>query len=138
MIQANDVKLNRYFNCPRTDQNPFRIDTIEFLTEGFGKVGMYPTVDGVIKTDLHPLTWQIENLTPIPLTPEVLRDCGFQINDDSCFPDCTLGDFRVNFAIHDGVVEYGRERIYEFIPPLHQLQNLYFALTQTELTYKPK
>lgn len=75
----------------------------------------------------------ISKFNPITLTPEILEKCGFY-SDDS-MNDYRLGDFRIAFHIHDGVVEWRRERLFEYIPPLHQIQNLYFALTGKELTY---
>jgi hypothetical protein len=75
-------------------------------------------------------------IQPIPLTPEILEKCGFDRN-------CIL-------KIYQGVnIEwsYGKEVwltkegevIYEFenTQHLHQLQNLYFALTNEELNYTP-
>lgn len=74
-------------------------------------------------------------LRPIKLTTDILKKAGFD-GDDS-MNDYRLNDFRVAFHIHDGVVEWQGNRIYEFIPPLHQLQNLIFALTGEELNYNP-
>lgn len=82
---------------------------------------------------------------PIPLTTEILEKCGFE---KSSMWNC----------LTNRIDEYGLLNIYldtlsyglfdtqsgdEYrswdnrIEYLHQLQNLYFALTQTELTYNP-
>lgn len=74
---------------------------------------------------------------PIPLTPEILEQCGFEqsanANDDSLV-------FSNNFFVID---LYSSEMCLENawaealcieIKYLHQLQNLYFALTGKELT----
>lgn len=75
-------------------------------------------------------------LNPIPLTPQILEKCGFENNGS-------------NFFIKDGysVFFYPEDMTFEFqicgnIPDinlnsLHHLQNIHFALTGTELTYKP-
>lgn len=72
---------------------------------------------------------------PIPLTEEILLKCGFEYQKDnnSYQLDSDLG-FTIwgrvysgfNVYVHD--VEFG-----ETINSLHQLQNLYFSLTQKEL-----
>jgi hypothetical protein len=84
-------------------------------------------------------------LKPIPLTEEILLKCGFELNED-------LGDMKYyqipnekrGFGVcfdHDEIVFYLfnikgiTNLIYDesFFQHLHQLQNLYFALTGTEL-----
>jgi hypothetical protein len=69
---------------------------------------------------------------PIPLTPEILEKCGFVFE-------------RINFYWKDpmSIVSLGGGFLYLAnqrhvnIFYLHQLQNLYFALTNSELTFKP-
>ncbi len=82
-----------------------------------------------------------ENISPIPLSPEVLMACGFaheekesRINDMKVFHVYTLGDF--TFNSNHGWWFNGKQLDHqpEF---LHQLQNLYYALTNQELNYKP-
>jgi len=79
---------------------------------------------------------------PIPLTPEVLEKCGFHKQNNAWVPEGheSKGYTTWDFTIWDG----GRGEYYynsaEFPTPLqflHQLQNLYFALTGEELTYTP-
>ena len=92
-----------------------------------------------------------ENILPIPLTPEILEQCGF-VKDGfkaynlniSPFPDgirllCFSGDYLYikegDKAIHpaklDVVCLWNKDLMKEFY--LHQLQNLYFAPTNREL-----
>lgn len=66
--------------------------------------------------------------TPIPLTPEILEKCGFE--------KCSCGGWK--HGIH--ISKYDNGKLYYktvIIKYLHQLQNLYFALTGEELTFKP-
>lgn len=77
--------------------------------------------------------WPIEDFDPIPLTPEWLERLGFI--DDLPW---AKGNFRVDsenrFHVVDGTgysVIVARNIEY-----VHQLQNLYFALTGEELTIK--
>lgn len=78
----------------------------------------------------------IDNIEPIPLTPEILEKCGF---DKNCILKLSQ---RLNIEW-----SYGKEfwltkedeiiYYFENIQHLHQLQNLYWYLTNTELNYTP-
>jgi hypothetical protein len=87
---------------------------------------------------------------PIPLTPEILEKAGFVKMEDHSFWNNQENDFYgtgregVSFPIAYNE-EYGYRKFFasedDFyswcggkITSLHQLQNLYFALTGTELT----
>jgi len=78
------------------------------------------------------------NFQPIPLTPEILEKCGFD-NDDNDFLNTidersslhiNLEKQRTLIESYDGIIKLNN------IKHLHQLQNLYFALTGEELEYK--
>ena len=104
----------------------------EYLIKVIGSRNQYKPVD----------------MTGIPLTPEVLRDCGFETDTefgnqlqhphlkcrwvDRNLSGDTLDKPYLRFD-STGRPPFIKTDIYY----LHQLQNLYFALTQTELTYKP-
>jgi hypothetical protein len=108
-------------------------------------------VDGILQSDVSlegfPIVVGLSVIRPIPLTPEVLEKCGFKKHDDNPF-------FRMEFAYHDSsypcYLIYDIEKDYIQVcrnftsaadapcKYLHQLQNLYFALTNTELTINLK
>lgn len=69
------------------------------------------------------------NLQPIPLTPEILEKCGLLEG----------GKFAPNeyFSLQDGCLYLEQEYTCVDIKYLHQLQNVFFALTGEELNYKP-
>ena len=69
---------------------------------------------------------------PIPLTPEILEKCGFR-NYDLIKWDT---DAMLIIKNGDGYLYLANQR-HVNIFYLHQLQNLYFALTGEELTFKP-
>jgi len=85
---------------------------------------------------------------PIPITPEILEKCGFvkEILEMSGCSVFTKGDsWRIAHKYRDGDNEFHLWHT-QVSPPtwsllslnyLHQLQNLYFALTGTELNYTP-
>lgn len=98
----------------------------------------------VIKT--QEITWvELDQFEPIPLTPEILEKCGFsnfqKFNSD--FDENGLYILHNEVIIHsykDGKFYYGflanDDDNLSFgieIKSVHQLQNLYYALTQTEL-----
>lgn len=76
---------------------------------------------------------------PIPLTPELLIACGFskksEVDSESWVKDDVLR-FRLEVSDYHANKFYYRKQT--AIQYLHQLQNLYFALTQTELTINLK
>jgi hypothetical protein len=81
------------------------------------------------------------NFVPIPLTPEILEKCGFKKDDLSYDYDLTedihfndAGD--VYYTYWEGSDSRGgiEKKIIATVKYLHQLQNLYFALTWKELT----
>jgi hypothetical protein len=81
---------------------------------------------------LNPLSY-----APISLSPEILEKCGFK-NDHSTFEYADgSNNEKLFISWIDGeyVVELqnGEKNISIELKYLHQLQNLYFALTQTEL-----
>jgi hypothetical protein len=69
------------------------------------------------------------NYTPIPLTEEWLLKFGFKKRTSTSW---TLNE--VDIWLVDGIFENFIDNPVQYV---HQLQNLYFALTQTELTYTP-
>jgi hypothetical protein len=73
-----------------------------------------------------------ESISPIPLTEEWLLKFGFRINTVDGLPwyekECLTLDYMFDFERHDA----STNRVHY----VHQLQNLYFALTGEELTIK--
>jgi len=79
--------------------------------------------------------------TPIPLTPEILEKCGFVRNGDWFYKQSfVLGFLTTDSNFQTEFKFAGTELPFKWnllnITSLHQLQNLYFALTQTELLIK--
>ena len=77
-----------------------------------------------------PELWQIK---PIPLTPEILEKCGFKFNHyaytyDLAEVSLSQNEFEPVVWVEGRRLEIGRP-----IKSVHQLQNLYFALTGEEL-----
>jgi len=75
-------------------------------------------------------------IDPIPLTPEILYNCGFTY-DGTCFirKGIFIGEFKSGLKYMPTNQLYWGGNIE--IKCLHQLQNLYFSLTGEELNYTP-
>ena len=94
------------------------------------------TADGLTIHDLAFFPDSIgKQYSPIPLTPEWLERMGFKYSNDlRCF-------YTGNYSLKETVT--GRFHFCQGIAELstleyvHQLQNLYFALTGTELSINP-
>lgn len=101
---------------------------VESLDEG--RINPYCAHDGE--------TWYAKEVTPIPLTTEILEKCGFR--DYELPIDITATRKLIIATANKGTtVFYAGEGIHTVSPYsihceyLHQLQNLYFALTGSEL-----
>lgn len=85
-------------------------------------------------------TWQAE---PIPLTEEILLKCGFVKSENSLFFHKETSPVQFVISLNTYTIYFKYEGLYQpmlEIPSklkyLHQLQNLYFALTGQELEIK--
>lgn len=72
---------------------------------------------------------------PIPLTEEWLEKLGFEKVDNAWINSIALYFDSEEYAYNASYFEYDNLIV---IKHVHQLQNLYFALTREELKYKPK
>lgn len=110
MIQANELRIGNWVISAKTDE-PFKVDEI-------------------------PNNAKI-TATPIPLTEDILMKCEFYVSTGTVGPIYTIDDIpalEILFDTHNEVwsVSYGDLLLAE-INSLHQLQNLFFALTGEEL-----
>ena len=99
-----------------------------------GQIACITSVDKNIgvKVNNSPIYLSIDDIKPIPVTEEILLKCGFE-KDNEYF---SLKNLHYNienkrFYIGNDHVSSGHNDAY--ILHLHQLQNLYFALTNQEL-----
>jgi hypothetical protein len=116
MIQATELRLG---NLVMYDNRIFKIDCLHkdypFLnTTEFGY--------GVV---------EYRNLQPIPITAKFFKERGYRY--DYHHNDITINsDYRVEFSLSKGYLIDGYGLMVE-IAYIHELQNLYYALTKTEL-----
>ena len=123
MIQANDLRVGNFVDYGSSTR---RITQI-----GDSPQRKYVGVDNMI-TEL------LSVIQPILLTPEILLACGFGKNGEFNGNEC----FSIEKSNIEGSTDYclyfNDDSTGQYYRYLHQLQNLYFALTGEELEYKPK
>ena len=144
MIAANEIRKGNFFNVPNEKQCPFRVDEIEHLFGTFGKFGQH-NKDGFG----HPLTWNLEDLSPIPLTDEWLLKLGFLTITDKVYSKKCNGVSLVFYPTSNDMFPCQLERweldkneptdiiILRETNFVHQLQNLFWALCGQELETTP-
>lgn len=121
MIQPNEIRVNNYYN---------RIDSINHSKLGFCKW------DSSDWYRIGECIDYLENYEPIHLTEEILLKCGFDRICNNFEYDWLLihthlstGEF--HFLLNES--KSGKLKVTN-LKYVHQLQNLYFALTNEELT----
>ena len=116
------------------DINMFRVDEIRQTNEGY-IVRMY-TCDN-LESKMNMLLSLAE---PIPLTPELLKKCGFVKSKlegyDVHFKYSHHKLYSAITALYDSKFSIKLDDVARGIKSLHQLQNLYYALTNEELVIK--
>lgn len=140
MIKANELRLDNWYS---NGEKHYTLETssfMDFLNEAQVNNG------------------DVINIFPIPLTPEILEKCGFEkeITNEPYVEYWWLrlgyNDWEQDFFLQltDPDAEMDMCNIFSRDNPesncqilnmpryLHQLQNLYFALTGKELQYSPK
>lgn len=73
----------------------------------------------------------------IPLSPDTLEKCGFEKESEGGKYWHNDETYLKHLPPYGYRLVYGVSKIGVYITTLHQLQNLYHALTGNELTYKP-
>jgi hypothetical protein len=136
-MKASELRIGNFVNVPNIKQSPFRVDYFDDQ-KVYQKSFTYTLPSFASDIPFHPLTWDLEDVSGIPLTPEILEMAGFEKTYESSFSiryDHNLTQF-IGYDIskadsmETGLRYYGNRIKVQY---LHQLQNLYFALTGQEL-----
>ncbi len=122
-IQPNELRLGNWVNLKKKDGN-FMETFVFFINRDTASVD---------SDKGNP--YYYSDLYTIPLTVDILSKCGFEKVDN-----CSFGDDKGWLIDHAGAeFSFGKGKCpLVTISSLHQLQNLYFALTGEELLYKKK
>lgn len=136
MINAKECRVNNRYNRELQTSRGMLYDHDFVLTEEWlGK--LFGDNISIALQDLH----------PIPISPEILEKCGFvlnrnnelsiEINDIASHLELMSGTGGFYYPSFTQTPQGDEERTVYFnrINSLHQLQNLYYALTGEELTY---
>ena len=129
MIAANELRIGNWVNYD-SDDTPFCVIEI--------------AISGISVKNSEEETWiEIDQFSPIPLSSEILEKCGFiceNANEDDRYYHLRLSNEKycdLSFITGDknGFMEvclfpYETYFRYQY---LHQIQNLYFTLTNEEL-----
>jgi hypothetical protein len=115
MVRASELRIGNYVNTPKGYQKVNAIGSGKMLSVEYGSV-------------------EYQELTPMPLTPEMLLKCGFNQFSTVCYQmeieNLSLEYFTDTKALY---IYPNEGEIKIPMPYLHQLQNHYFALTYKEL-----
>lgn len=122
MIKATELRLGNYVSAVSSGSAPVQItrkNLSHILTSEW-------TGTDIIGADF--------SINPIPLTEEWLEKFGFENKGEVQPAGYFLNYVPIRFQYDVGWYDLGYDGIYHKIEYVHQLQNLYFALTGNELT----
>lgn len=144
MLQASELRIGNkiYFSYRYKKENLQRVVEVVALRQGIVTVNDSGTPLVLLEK---------ESLKPIPLTPEILEKCGLTREADGNeyrigLPighgtDLVLEVLNMDSSPYDALISDTtadqKPNLYSYLKPqryVHSLQNLYFALTGTELT----
>lgn len=82
----------------------------------------------------------LEHIQPVPLTDDILKQCGFVYHDYFKFWQLITTGIRseMNISPDYEVIDFMRKPILKKLTSLHQLQNIYFMLKGRELKFEKK
>lgn len=132
MIPINELRVGNWVYHSQWALEPTKVECIN--SEGIQQ----HRGDGYVP-DYWP---HIDDIIPIPLTPEILEKCWFVQSMEAGFflhwpdEDLELRIYNDKYYFQPDHCLMPVDDRWE-VKSLHQLQNLYFALTQTELNYTP-
>lgn len=131
MIQSNDLRIGNWvYFTGNGNNNPVKVMEL-WQTQ---------LVSDYMGNHLC-LFYSDDDLQPIPLTPEILLSCGFEkvrdltyviVHSDNLHIVFIQSGIGFNITVTGAFGMVGLSDCYS----VHQLQNLYFALTNTELEIK--
>lgn len=103
-----------------------RVAAIDVLNGQIG-IDAYTTDAKGVK---HPFGYKVEDVEPIALTPELLRDLGFQYRDNTYWEHWFLGGFDIERKDGSSYFDYNSAIRLEY---LHELEYLYYLIYGQEL-----
>jgi hypothetical protein len=126
-MKANELRIGNLL-LDRGDKL-LRLDYWDFM-----KPAQRMFIEG---SEVHSLTEDLEYCKPIPLTAEWLLRFGFYQSMSWTYAIELKGNLKLVYYLGEKVWSIGFKSYSDFsnLKYVHQIQNLYFALTGEELTY---
>jgi len=127
-MEAKELRIGNYLKTDRECQDDY-VEVVEIYNENY------------FCTCSAGLNYQKEHVKPIPLTEEWLVRFGFEIDFYGGQGNVTYyakkGKFKLYSIEDDKSYQYDwTKNMFVMIKNVHQLQNLYYSLTQKELIWK--
>jgi len=123
-MNANELRINNWVS---------RTDGVQIQLSNIGRKGTN------IGPDEFPVYIEWHMFEPIPLTPEILEKCGFEKRGKNGYYGNGKGNLLYIDISNNSLLQAGAYDSWAILTTklqhLHQLQNLYYALTGEELTY---
>lgn len=130
MVNPKQLRLGNYIHD--RGGKVLRIDFMEYVRDGYDtKVGQLMHLEG---QEVHPMTEYTDYANPIPIIEEWLFRMGFE--KDIFWSDYIFNDIFITLNDTDNTYMLDIDILHIKIQYVHQLQNLYFALTGEELEIK--
>jgi hypothetical protein len=111
------------------------------VLDEYGNVSIINTISYGVRISNDKYKWESKSedqIHPIPLTAELLLECGFEKNIDDFISPINGSEKFFFYKYGDSEIlylSYCEDDLLK-IKHLHELQNLYFSLTKTELKIK--
>lgn len=98
------------------------------------------TFDAEKKEEQEVSKHRLQSIQPVPLTDDILQQCGFVYHDYFKFWQLITTGIRseMNISPDYEVIDFMRKPILKKLTSLHQLQNIYFLLKGRELQFSKK
>lgn len=126
MITCNELRIGNYVVI---NENPERVSVIS-------RSSVF-TTDADEAGDQGASEHSLDQVQPVPLTDEVLKQCGFVYHDYFKFWQLITTGIRseMNISTDFEVIDFMRKPLAKKLDSLHQLQNIYFMLKGRELNF---
>jgi hypothetical protein len=130
-MKANELRIWNYLHLINDSLESFNIEIRAICRDDDGYYIQFTYLDDQGDKPIHEQPLE-EWIQPIPLTEEWLKKFGFEYDTVIWHKDrIMLASANREFSTWYGSFIYGKIDI--FVKTVHQLQNLYFALTGEEL-----
>ena len=133
MITCYELRIGNYVMTPNGMQQIARISK----AAGSNQAG----ISIQESTDEKDTPYTLTNIQPVPVSEDVLRQCGFVYHDYFKFWQLIRGAdndrSEMNIDRDYNILDFMRKPIVKNVASLHQLQNIYFMLKGKELDVQP-